>query len=48
MVHTGSLHHRKGNTEGRKWARKRKAHEEEEIIAEKGEDEQRPSRPSLI
>jgi hypothetical protein len=37
MVHTGSLHHRKENTEGIKWGRKRKAHEEEEIIAEKRE-----------
>ncbi len=37
MVRTGSLHHRKENTEGRKWGIKRKAHEEEEIIADKRE-----------
>jgi hypothetical protein len=37
MVCTGSLHHRKENTEGRKWGKKRKAHEEDEIIADKRE-----------
>ncbi len=37
MVCTGSLHHRKENTERRKWGKKRKAHEEEEIIADKRE-----------
>jgi hypothetical protein len=36
MVHTGSLSTEK-KTEGRKWGRKRKAHEEEEIIADKRE-----------
>jgi hypothetical protein len=37
MVRTGSLHHREENTEERKWGKKRKAHEEKEVIADKRE-----------